>query len=68
MWMKKLICAVLILCMAFSLCACGGKKGDAKEGETAWNIGYNTWGAGWRCLWSRNIPLLSAMTTVLITT
>lgn len=42
----RILTAVLALALCLSLCACGGKKGDAKEGETAWNIGYNTWGAG----------------------
>ena len=31
--MKKLICAVLILCMAFSLCACGGSTYGVRELE-----------------------------------
>ena len=31
--MKKMICAVLILCMAFSLCACGGSTYGVRELE-----------------------------------
>ncbi len=42
----RILTAVLALALCLSLCACGGKKTDAKEGETAWNVGYNTWGAG----------------------
>ena len=42
----RILTAALALALCLSLCACGGKKTETKEGETAWNIGYNTWGAG----------------------
>lgn len=42
----RILTAALALALCLALCACGGKQSGGKEGETAWNIGYNTWGAG----------------------